>query len=238
MTRVCTICTHDEREGINAALVQGTSYRTIAHQYDVSRYALMRHARDHLPGKMLREAKVRAAPHASAHEGGLIGEDRVAAAPHAPARETHHPVAQAHQGKMPTLANIPAAPHAWAREAHQGKMLTDVNLQAAPRVRVRAATGRATRLCIREHLQAEYGPQLAALGRELDALQGEIEAFKRELQAELQAERKRRAEGSGTLPAAPVPEPASEPEHNEARGVGVQPAGVDPTPEQRRMWGI
>ena len=55
MGRVCTVCAHDEHYSINVALVQRTAYRNIAQGYGVSQYALMRHARDHLP-KLLVES--------------------------------------------------------------------------------------------------------------------------------------------------------------------------------------
>jgi hypothetical protein len=55
MGRVCTVCVHDEHHSINVALVQRTAYRNIAQGYGVSQYALMRHARDHLP-KLLVES--------------------------------------------------------------------------------------------------------------------------------------------------------------------------------------
>lgn len=49
MPRTCTICTHADRQAIDRALVEGQSFRTIAHQWGVSLDALKRHKRDHLP---------------------------------------------------------------------------------------------------------------------------------------------------------------------------------------------
>ena len=49
MPRRCSVCDHPERAAIDAALVEGASYRTIAHQFSLSRYAVGRHAREHLP---------------------------------------------------------------------------------------------------------------------------------------------------------------------------------------------
>ncbi len=49
MPRTCTICGHDERHSINVALVQREPYRSIAVRYDVSKGALQRHSREHLP---------------------------------------------------------------------------------------------------------------------------------------------------------------------------------------------
>ncbi len=57
MTRVCTICSHDERHSINVALVQRTAYRNIAQGYGVSQYALMRHAREHLPKLLVKSSR-------------------------------------------------------------------------------------------------------------------------------------------------------------------------------------
>ena len=101
MGRTCSICNNPARESINAALEQGTPYRTIANQYDVSRDALMRHAKGHLPGKLLRQTKVRAVPHARVREP--------------------------HQDKMLTLANSQAVPYA---RTHEGKRPTLDKVQA------------------------------------------------------------------------------------------------------------
>ena len=49
MPRVCTICTHPERETINQALVANMPLRTIADRYGLSHQALMRHKTEHLP---------------------------------------------------------------------------------------------------------------------------------------------------------------------------------------------
>jgi hypothetical protein len=48
--RTCTICSHDEHHAINVALVRpDRSYRAIAGQYAVSKTALQRHSREHIP---------------------------------------------------------------------------------------------------------------------------------------------------------------------------------------------
>lgn len=52
MPRVCTICTHAEKEAINQALINSVSLRDIAGQFHVSRSALERHKADHLPATM------------------------------------------------------------------------------------------------------------------------------------------------------------------------------------------
>jgi hypothetical protein len=54
MPRVCTVCGHPERAAIDAAVVAGASYRTIAHQFAVSRDALMRHKADHLLAELVK----------------------------------------------------------------------------------------------------------------------------------------------------------------------------------------
>ena len=53
MARVCTVCTHPEREAIDRALVAGMgSYRDIAGQYGVSKGALERHNTEHIPADL------------------------------------------------------------------------------------------------------------------------------------------------------------------------------------------
>ncbi len=49
MPRTCTICRHTGCAEIDRALVRRDPYRTIAHTFGVSRYALMRHTKEHLP---------------------------------------------------------------------------------------------------------------------------------------------------------------------------------------------
>lgn len=48
MPRVCSICTHPERDAIEAAIVAGTSYRVIARQFLVGHDSVQRHAADHI----------------------------------------------------------------------------------------------------------------------------------------------------------------------------------------------
>ncbi len=52
MPRVCTICTHPEREAINQALIANEPYRVIAQRYAASPDAVYRHKIDHLPAKL------------------------------------------------------------------------------------------------------------------------------------------------------------------------------------------
>ena len=48
MARICSICTHEQREAIDAALIAGEPYRNIAKRWGVSTAALSRHLRRHL----------------------------------------------------------------------------------------------------------------------------------------------------------------------------------------------
>lgn len=47
MPRVCTICTHDQRDEIDAAIVSGAPYRQIAERFGTSESAMYRHKNDH-----------------------------------------------------------------------------------------------------------------------------------------------------------------------------------------------
>lgn len=55
MTRVCTICGHQNCEAINAEYLNGTPYRNISEQYSVSVTALSRHKK-HLPTRAIEAA--------------------------------------------------------------------------------------------------------------------------------------------------------------------------------------
>jgi hypothetical protein len=47
--RLCTICTHDQRQEIDEALVvHQASYRNIAQQFSVDYVSLFRHGQEHL----------------------------------------------------------------------------------------------------------------------------------------------------------------------------------------------
>lgn len=48
MGRECTVCRHERREQVDAALVMGTAYRELASRHGVSISALSRHNRDHV----------------------------------------------------------------------------------------------------------------------------------------------------------------------------------------------
>ncbi len=64
MPRVCTICTHPEKEAINQALVNGEPFRHIAARYGTSTGALQRHKADDLPSIMVKSEKAREVAHA------------------------------------------------------------------------------------------------------------------------------------------------------------------------------
>ncbi|MEE8408305.1 MAG: DUF3631 domain-containing protein [Myxococcota bacterium] len=52
MPRVCTICSHAEREAIDKALVTGEALRAIARQWRVSKDALRRHRNSDIPAAL------------------------------------------------------------------------------------------------------------------------------------------------------------------------------------------
>ena len=59
MARTCTICTNKNSHEINQAIIRGTSYRTIASQYSVSKAAIQRHAKNHLPSHLAKSEKAK-----------------------------------------------------------------------------------------------------------------------------------------------------------------------------------
>ena len=64
MPRTCTICRHEERHEIDVALVRRDPYRDIARRFFVSRPALARHAKEHLPALLIKANSVDEATHA------------------------------------------------------------------------------------------------------------------------------------------------------------------------------
>ncbi len=54
MPRKCTICHHDEREAIDAALVTREPFRDIAGRFGVSKSSLVRHSDDHIPATLVK----------------------------------------------------------------------------------------------------------------------------------------------------------------------------------------
>ena len=61
MPRTCTACSHPQRPEIDRALVDGTTYRTIADRYGLSETALKRHKSDHIPGHVAKAQDAREA---------------------------------------------------------------------------------------------------------------------------------------------------------------------------------
>jgi DNA polymerase III delta prime subunit len=70
MPRVCTICTHAEREAINAALVAGEPFRVIAQRFATSPDAVYRHKQEHLPAIMVKSEQAKEVAHADT----LVGQ--------------------------------------------------------------------------------------------------------------------------------------------------------------------
>ncbi len=54
MPRTCTICTHQQRQAIDKALIAGEPFRNIAERFGTSATALTRHKDDHLPARMVK----------------------------------------------------------------------------------------------------------------------------------------------------------------------------------------
>jgi hypothetical protein len=58
MPRTCTVCAHDDRDAINAEIVEATPKRRIASRFDVSEAAVRRHAKSHLPQTLLHATEI------------------------------------------------------------------------------------------------------------------------------------------------------------------------------------
>lgn len=54
MPRACTVCSHPDRSTIDQMLVNLRPFRTIAHQFGLTHWALIRHYDDHLTDFLLR----------------------------------------------------------------------------------------------------------------------------------------------------------------------------------------
>jgi hypothetical protein len=52
MPRRCTVCDHNERHGIDEALVTGAPYRSVAKRFSLSESAVYRHKSEHLPAHL------------------------------------------------------------------------------------------------------------------------------------------------------------------------------------------
>ena len=56
MPRSCTVCSHKKRPAIETELVRRVPYREITQRFSVSKFALSRHAKEHLP-ELLKKAR-------------------------------------------------------------------------------------------------------------------------------------------------------------------------------------
>lgn len=72
MARTCTICVHESRAEVEAELVRRVAYRDIARRFSVSKDALSRHAREHLPATLARAREAAELEEAD----GLLGQVR------------------------------------------------------------------------------------------------------------------------------------------------------------------
>ena len=64
MPRVCTVCTHPQREAIDRALVAGGPRSTVAQSYGLSERSVGRHEAEHLPAAMVKGEEARQEAHA------------------------------------------------------------------------------------------------------------------------------------------------------------------------------
>src|SRR5262245_38789993 len=64
MTRRCTVCVHDERDAIDASIVNGAPYRRIATQYQLAEASVRRHVAAHLPEALVLAAEASTAARA------------------------------------------------------------------------------------------------------------------------------------------------------------------------------
>ena len=72
MARVCTVCTHPEREAIEGALVADTPSRAVADRFGLSKDAALRHKSDHLPATLVKSREAAEVAHAD----NLLGQVR------------------------------------------------------------------------------------------------------------------------------------------------------------------
>ena len=65
MPRTCTICTHPDREAIDAALIGGDAYRSIAQHFATSPDAMWRHKTDHISAHLAKAEEAKEVTHAN-----------------------------------------------------------------------------------------------------------------------------------------------------------------------------
>jgi hypothetical protein len=56
MVQTCRVCIHSDRKKIDQEIIKGTSLRDIAGQFSISKSAIDRHKRDHLPDELVKAA--------------------------------------------------------------------------------------------------------------------------------------------------------------------------------------
>jgi hypothetical protein len=59
MAQKCGICIHPDREKIEKAIISGTTLREISGKWEISKSAIDRHKKDHLPTKLVKAAETR-----------------------------------------------------------------------------------------------------------------------------------------------------------------------------------
>jgi hypothetical protein len=64
MPRRCTVCDHPEKHSIDATLVTGAPYRSVAKRFELSESAVYRHKTEHLPAHLLKAREVEEAARA------------------------------------------------------------------------------------------------------------------------------------------------------------------------------
>jgi hypothetical protein len=94
MPRVCTVCSHKERQAIDRRLIDGGTYRAIAQEFGLSLDAVRRHRLDHLTKALVKAAEARPIARAETlldrlealiNDCRRIGESALEAGKHGPA---------------------------------------------------------------------------------------------------------------------------------------------------------
>lgn len=75
MSRPCTVCQHEKREEIEAAIAAGLPYRRIAECYGVSISAISRHVRTHVAAELLAILRQRVAAHREREIAAFFGPE-------------------------------------------------------------------------------------------------------------------------------------------------------------------
>jgi hypothetical protein len=59
MARTCTVCRHEEREAIHERLIAGEPLRSVAAKFKLSKSAVERHSREHVPELLAKSGEAR-----------------------------------------------------------------------------------------------------------------------------------------------------------------------------------